>query len=168
MSFPSIIAFIMGDRVTLVVLYHVNLNTNVDHNTPTQKILFDYSGSATDAIRTSLVIGRLRIVFGPVLTSTWRTRPSSPGKTLMTRPLDHLFRGRSLSKTRTMSLMDMLRRGLFHFFLTCETRTYSLLNRCQNSLARCWTARHRFLQYTSACWNTPGGGRTTLDFMVSR
>ena len=123
-------------RLSLGFFMSLKGNGN-SHYTPTQKILFDYSESPAAEMTTNLWMGRLRTVLGPVFTSTCRTRPSSPGKTSTTLPFDHLFLGRSLSKTRTISLTETLRQTWFHFWRICDTRMYSLLNRFQNSLPRC-------------------------------
>ena len=37
----------------------------------------------------------------------------------------------------------------------------------QNSFARCCTHLHCFLQHMPSFWNSPEGGMTTLDFIVS-
>ena len=57
--------------------------------------------------------------------------------------------------------------GRVHFRRSCKLSRNSFLQRDQNSFAKCWTRLQRFLQYTSAGWKTPGGARTTFDFIVS-
>ena len=57
--------------------------------------------------------------------------------------------------------------GRVHFRHSCKLSRNYFLQRDQNLFAKCWTRLQRFLQYTSAGWETPGGARTTFDFIVS-
>ena len=55
---------------------------------------------------------------------------------------------------------------LFHFWQDWRVDKNSFLHLCQNSLAMCWTRLQRLLLNSSALTNSPGGGITTLVFMV--
>jgi hypothetical protein len=68
----------------------------------------------------------------------------------------------------TMSLTEILCSSLRHFCLAWRLNRYSFLHLDQNSLAKYWTLRHRFLAYTSSVTKLPGGGRIILDFMFKR
>ena len=68
----------------------------------------------------------------------------------------------------TMSPTHRFLRGFTHFWCCWRLKRYSFFHLIQNSLAKCWTRLHRFLQYLSADWNTPGGGSTTFVFIMSR
>ena len=61
-----------------------------------------------------------------------------------------------------------LRRGRTHFCCNWRLWRNSPFLRTQNLFARCCMRFHLFRRYKSARWNGPGGGRTTLDFPVSR
>ena len=103
-----------------------------------------------------------------ILTRTFLTRPTSSGSTSSTRAIFQQFRGISLSIIMAMSSSWRLLRLVCHFFLGWSDWMYSFLHLVQNSLARNCTLRHRFLEYISACWNSPGGGSISFYFMVRR
>ena len=98
---------------------------------------------------------------------TFLTRPSSLGYVRTTRASCHWFLGRFSSFTKTTSSSRIFRLGLTHFCLACRVCRYPIFHLTQNSFARYCTRRHLFLEYRSAHWKDPGGGRTTLDFRVS-
>ena len=57
--------------------------------------------------------------------------------------------------------------GLHPFLALLETQKILPFPSDPDSLAKCWTRLHHFLQDLSADWDTPGGG-TTFVFIVSR
>ena len=68
----------------------------------------------------------------------------------------------------TTSSLRIFRLGMIYFCLCCRLSKYSFFQQAQNSFTRCCTRVQRFLQYLSGDWKVPGGGRTTLVFMVRR
>ena len=98
---------------------------------------------------------------------TLRTRPRSSGNTSITLPIGHWLLDTSSSLSSTMSSTMKFRLTMFHFWRHCNELRYSLRQRCQNSLARNCTLRHLFLQYRSSFSKTPGGGSTSLLFIVN-
>ena len=66
----------------------------------------------------------------------------------------------------TISHITNSLRFLFHFWRNWRADKNSFLYLCQNSLAMCWTRLQRLLLNSSALTNSPGGGITTLVFMV--
>ena len=53
-----------------------------------------------------------------------------------------------------------------HFCLFCKVTRNSFRHRLLNSLLMSWILLHLLRQYRSGLPNTPGGGITTLDFIV--
>ena len=86
----------------------------------------------------TLVISRL---YSPVdvLTFTFLTRPSGPGKTSVILPMDHLPRTVLLSATRTTSFTCKFQRSTCHCFLCTRDEKTSLLQRFQNESTIFWT-----------------------------
>ena len=56
----------------------------------------------------------------------------------------------------------------FHICLTCRLWRNSFLHLLQNSTAICCTRCHLLFEYASGLLNSPGGGMTTLVFIVWR
>jgi len=56
----------------------------------------------------------------------------------------------------------------FHFWRSCKDWRKSFFHQFQKSFAKCWTLRHLLREYRSARLKSPGGGRRTFDFIVSR
>ena len=77
-----------------------------------------------------LVMGRLYVPV--VLTSTFRTRPSSPGCTSKSLPIDHFPRRALGSDTTTISSGLTFRFSTRHFFLGTSDGNTSLFQRFQN------------------------------------
>ena len=124
--------------------------------------------SSVSTNRTSLWMGRFHTAPVEVLMSTVLTSLSSPGYVFLTTPIGHLLRVVSSSLMRTTSPISKFLFSAVHFDLAWRSERYSFLHLSQNKLAMNCTALHRFLQYMSFFWNTPGGGRTTFDFMVGK
>ena len=102
-----------------------------------------------------------------VLSMTERTLPSWPILHSVTRAIFQSFRC-FVSRSTTTSPGRRLRCCRTHFERCWRVFRYSFRQRTQNSLVRCWMRRHRRRQNISACSKSPGGGRTTLDVLVSR
>lgn len=58
------------------------------------------------------------------------------------------------------------RPGRIHFYRDCSSCKYFFLHLDQNLFITCWTLRHNFREWASFRWNMPGGGRTTLLFII--
>ena len=71
----------------------------------------------------------------------------------------------SLSLIITISSTCKFRLGRFHYLRSCSEWRNFFFHRDQNSFARCCTRLHCFLEYRSAVWKTPGGGKIALLFM---
>ena len=102
----------------------------------------------------------------PTTTFTLRTKPSSSLSVSNTRAKDHRFLGTLSSLITTTSLTSKFLVGLCHFCLSCKECKNSFLHRDQYSLLKCWTRLQCFRKYLPVAWNTPGGGRITLLFIV--
>lgn len=106
-------------------------------------------------------------ILGGTANFTFLTRPSSPGYVSAIRASCHLFLGWLSSLMMTMSSIFIFLLVGIHFGRCCNVCRNSFFHLNQNSLARYCTRRQRLREYRSACWKTPGGGRSTLVFIVS-
>ena len=102
----------------------------------------------------------------PIRTLTLLTKPSLLGYVPTTWARLQRLLGLRSSLTITTSPIWRLRRGEVHLDLPWRFCKNSFLQRSQNWHARCWTRLHRFLEYWSSLWKTPGGGKTDFVFMV--
>ena len=122
--------------------------------------------SSFSSINTSLSIGRSRVVVA-VVTLTDLTCPLESGCTSTTWAMFQSFLGARSSTISTRSPFSKFLRGRFHFTLCCRFWTYSFLHLNQKTFERYCTRFHLLRRYKSAFWKFPGGGMTTLDFIVN-
>ena len=96
-----------------------------------------------------------------------QTCPFSSFQTSITLACLHSFPlGISFRITVSPTLTCLLESS--HFCLLCNVAKNSLHHPLQNLLLMCCTCLQHFLQYRSFVPHTPGGGTTTLDFIVRR
>ena len=119
---------------------------------------------------TILCIGRSSIcspsfrVF-PLNNLTLRTKPSASEFMPTTFAIGHWLRLASVF-SRTISPFWKFQCFSFHFWRGWSDHRISFHHLTQNSLALCCIRFHLFLMYSSAFTKWPGGGKTTLEFMV--
>ena len=82
----------------------------------------------------------------------------------VTLPIGHLF---LLVSFRNKTMSPTLK--VYHNFVPFMTNLQGCISFLlpPDSFAKSCTRLHRFLQYMSSFWNSPGGGITTLDFNAS-
>ena len=122
--------------------------------------------SSFSSISLSLSIWRSKVVVA-VVTLTDLTRPFESGCTSTIRAMFQSFLGARSSTISTRSPFSKFLRGRFHFILCCRFWTYSFLHLDQKTFERHSTRFHLLRRYKSAFWKFPGGGMTTLDFIVN-
>ena len=96
---------------------------------------------------------------------TLRTKPMSSVCTPITFEIGHSLRLAFVFNS-TMSPSWKLLHLLFHFGQVWRLHRNSLHYLNQNSFAICWMCLHLLLLNLPAFTNWPGGGNTTLDFIV--
>ena len=121
--------------------------------------------SSFSSINTSLSIGRFRVVIA-VVTLTDLTCPFESECTSTARAVFQSFLG-ARPTISTRSPFSKFLRGRFHFTLCCRFWTYYFLHLDQKTFERYCTRFHLLRRYKSAFWKFPGGGMTTLDFIVN-
>ena len=122
--------------------------------------------SSFSSINTSLSIGRSRVVVA-VVTLTDLTCPWKSGCTSTTWTMFQLFLGARSSTISTRSPFSKFLQGRFHFTLCWRFWMYSFLHLDQRTFERYCTHFHLLRRYKFAFWKFPGGGMTTLDFIVN-
>ena len=110
----------------------------------------------------SIIIKRL----SSTITFTFRVSLSISEYDSSTRASCHLFLGVFISTRRRISPTIKFFFGLNHFFRCCNDCRKRFRHCDQNLFAKYCTRRHRFLEYTSDRLRLPGGGWTTLLFIV--
>lgn len=102
----------------------------------------------------------------PMKSVTFHTKPFSFSSAFIPRANDQRFLGASSSLIKTTSLAWKFLLGRCHLCHFYNESINSFLQRVQNSLLKWWTRLHRFRKYLLAVWNTPGGGRAILLFIL--
>ena len=103
----------------------------------------------------------------PINSLTLQTKPSTKASEFMptTFAIGHWLWLASVF-SRTISPFWRFLCFLFHLWQGWSDHRNSFCHLTQNSLAICCIRLHLFLLYSSAFIKWPGGGKTTLDFMV--
>ena len=124
--------------------------------------------------KTILSIGQANALF-----NNW-SEPDAPtySWTLWTCPFSSLWTSITLTSFQSFRLLTSFRITMSptlnflvennYFCLSCKVAWNSLCHLHQNSLLMCCTRLQRLLQCRSGVPNTPGGGITTLLFIVNR
>ena len=144
----------------------VHLRSHISWNTPFQLLFLTntttlFSGLSKYRIELS------DLSEAPSNSLTLRTLPLLSLYAFTIRAIGHRFQSASCL-SNTMSPTWQFHFWLFHFFLFWIVSRTSFLHLSQNPLATCCTLLHCFLEYLSGVVKSPGGGITTLDFIVTR
>ena len=138
---------------------------------PSWQLASSLGNQISDSFKsTILCIERSSICFPsfgvfPINNLTLPTKPSASGFMPITFAIGHWLRLASVF-TRTISPFWKFQCFSFHFGQGWSDHRISFHHQTQNSLAICCIRLHLFLNYSSAFTKWPGGGKTTLEFMV--
>ena len=152
----------MDNQLSMVPLRTMNLCLDLYH----QGIeLQTFSSKTIFWTERSLICSSCPLRVLPASSWTLLTAPSESLCTWTTFHIGHWLQLTSTFKNTISPITNSLW-FLFHFWRDWRIDKNSFLHSCQNSLAMYWTCLQCLLLNSSALTNSPGGGITTLVFMV--